>query len=804
MFKTVLKTIFRGLLKDRLYSAINIFGLAVGVACFTLIALWVVDEMSYDRFYPTPERIYRLAVDNELSGAIQQYAVSSAPMALTMAREIPEVEMGMNFVISGPTLRNVADNKTFGGDRFSFTQPAAVDMFGLRFIAGNAETAFEAPESIVLTQEMAEKYFGTTDIIGKTLQFTGRVMTRPDEREYRVTGVIENFPPNSHLTIDFLASAATLDIIVPEIVQNWDWYFSYSYVKLQQGADRKVVESKLPDMVNRYLPKESAAITRIWLQPVTDIHLHSVLLFDTRNGDIASVYLFAAIAILIILIACVNFMNLATARSLKRSKEVGVKKVFGADRKQLIWQFLGESVFTSFIAVLISIGLIQIFLPQFNELAQKELTVQYWGRYSILPFLLGLVVVLGLLAGSYPAFVLSAFKPIKVLRGASGRTTAGSAGDAVLRKTLIVLQFVISIGLIIGTQIVQNQLEFIRNKKLGFDKEHVVSLRTAASQRSDRYNSFRHALLSNPGILAFARSSSLPSGQTIRYSYRSDKMTPEKQNSTYTYSVDYDYFNLMGFEMVAGRSFSRAFATDSAAFVLNESAVTDLGWSNPEAALGQPLRREDGVNGTIIGVVKNFNFMTLRREIQPLVLSVDPSAYNFGLVRLAGGDIPATLDFIEQTYRGFFPEQPFELSFLEETIENQYRAELQLGEIFKYFAFLAIFIACLGLFGLSSFSAEQHTREIGLRKVLGASVPGVMLLLSKDFSRLVGIAFVIGCPPTYYLMQKWLADFAYCQPISITTFLYAGTLAFVIALISVSYNAVRAATANPIDSLRYE
>lgn len=800
MLKIFLKNILRGLLKDRLYSLINILGLAIGVACFSFIALWVVDELSYDNFIPDADRVYRLVVDSEAGGATRQLAVTSAPMAVTIAREIPEVEKAVRFTISRPTLRNVEDNKAFR-DLFSFTDQEAISVLGLEFITGDPATALNAPGSLILTREMAEKYFGKIDVVGKSLLFSGGVMMRPDERDYKITGVIEDFPDNSHLNINFLASSSTIDQIAPDIFQNWDWYFSYSYLKLKSGADARIVESKLPDIINRYLSEKDAATTQLRLQPVTDIHLHSALMFDTQNNDITNVYLFSAIAFLIILIGCVNFMNLATARSLKRSKEVGVKKVFGAERKHLIYQFLGESVLTSFIAVLIAIGLIEMFLPQFNELAQKELSVHYWDRLSILPLLVGLAITLGLVAGSYPAFFLSAFKPLKVLSGASGRTTSGNSGDAVLRKGLIIFQFVISIVLVIGTEIVHNQLEFVRNKKLGFDKEQVVWVRT---RQVENFESFKNTLLSNPGIKSLARASSLPSGQTVRYSYRTDQMTPEELNTAYTYSVDYDYFDLMDMQMVAGRGFSKEFGTDSAKFVINESAVTLLGWNEPHEVIGQSLHREDSISGTIIGVVKNFNFRTLRQEVEPLIINVEPQRHNLALIKLTGGDIPATLEFIKETYRKFFPERPYQATFLEETIENQYRAEMQLGEIFSYFAFLAILIACLGLFGLSTFSAEQHTREVGLRKVLGASVPSIMLLLSKDFSRLVGIAFVIGCPLAYYFMQKWLADFAYRTPISMLTFLYAGVLALAIALISVSYNAIRAATANPIDSLRYE
>ncbi len=797
MVKNFLKAAFRNLFKDKLYSLINILGLAIGVTCFVFIALWVLDELSYDRFLPNIDRLYRLAVDNEVNNTIQQYAVSSSPMTPAMAKEFPEVEKMFRLNISGPTLTNPETNEIFRGDAFAFTDPEAIEMLDLKFIAGDPSTALSSLNSVILTEEMATKYFGDADPIGKSLHFNGRPHTVPDERDYQVTGVIENFPKNSHFNINFLASYATLEHFASRVTQNWDWYFSYSYVLLQEGSDPRALEAKLPEMVNRNMPAESAAITRIWLQPVTDIHLRSNLMFDSNNGDIANVYLFSAIAALIILIACVNFMNLATARSLKRSKEVGVKKVMGAGRKQLIYQFLGESIITSLLAVIIAVGLMELLLPQFNLLAQKNLTVHYWGSQSILPGLLGLVVVLGLIAGSYPAFFLSAFNPMKVLKGASGRTTGGSG----LRKGLIVFQFAIAIVLVIGTQVVQEQLEYFRNKKLGFDQDQVVWLRLPSQEN---YESFRNTLLANAGIQRMARASGTPVGQTIRYGYRSEAMAPEDQNLIPTFSIDHEYANLLGLEMAAGRSFSREFGADSSAYVINESAVGLFGWQKPEQAIGQRLRREDAVEGEIIGVVKNFNFTSLRQEIEPLVMLADPSAYNLAFVKLAAGDIPATLEFIEQNYRTFFPGHPYQSSFLEQTLENQYRAEIQLGKIFTYFASLAILIACLGLFGLSSFSAEQHTKEIGVRKVLGASVSSIIVLLSKEFSRLVLVAFVVGCPLAYYCMSRWLSDFAYRIVISPPTFLLAGALALGIALISVSYNAIRAALTNPVESLRYE
>jgi putative ABC transport system permease protein len=552
------------------------------------------------------------------------------------------------------------------------------------------------------------------------------------------------------------------------------------------------------------MPAETAKVTKIRLQPVTDIHLHSNLIFDTANGEITNVYLFSAIAVLILLIASVNFMNLATAVSLKRSKEVGVKKVLGAGRKQLIAQFLGESLLTSLLAVIVAIGFIELLLPVFNQLAQKTLTIHYLGSDSVIPGMLVLAVFLGFFSGSYPAFFLSAFVPVKVLKGTPGASSSHSGSKAGLRKTLIVFQFAISIVLVIGTGVVYQQLDYVRHKKLGFDKEQMVWFRLPTYREDINYDAFRDKLLQNPGVQMVARTSGLPDGFMVRHGYRSEGMSTEDVSMLPTFSVDEQYFDLLGLEIVAGRKFSQDFISDTTAFILNESAAAHFGWSDPQAAIGQNLHREDGKDGRVIGVMKNFNHASLRKKIEPLILNVDPATLGLVLVKLKPGSIPETLNFLESTFREFFPSQAYEFSFLEDSLNNLYRAEMQQGKIFGYFSFLAIFIACLGLFGLSSFSAEQRTKEIGVRKVLGASISSIILLLSKEFTRLVAIAFIIGCPLAYYLMNNWLSDFAYRINLTPPIFLLAGALALLIALVSVSYNAIKAALANPVESLRYE
>jgi putative ABC transport system permease protein len=493
-------------------------------------------------------------------------------------------------------------------------------------------------------------------------------------------------------------------------------------------------------------------------------------------------------------------MNLATARSTNRSKEVGVKRVLGAKRKQLILQFLSEAIISCLLAVIVAIGMMELALPAFNNLAEKSLSFD-WGSGRVLVGLTLLALLVGLVSGTYPAFFLSAFQPAKTLSGSKG---SASRGTAFFRKTLIVLQFTVSLVLIAGTGLVYKQLDYVRHKKLGFDKESIVSVRIPSASTGFRFDALRNEALKHPNILQVSQTFNMPGFNSIRYRYHLPELTSEAGTEMPTYSVDYEFNNLFGIEFVAGRNFSREHTTDSLAYILNEQAVANLGWSSPEAAMGQMLVQEGGRTAPVIGVMKDFHFRSLHHPIGPLAMVMEPHRFNRAIFRLGPGDIPETFGYLETAYHTLVPDSPIDLQFFDESLESRYENEMRLGKVFSYFAGLAIFVACLGLFGLASFTAEQRTKEIGIRKTLGASVSGIVILLSGAFLKLVGIALVIAAPIIYILGDNWLSEFAYRIDIGIDLLLFSGVVAFAVALLTVSYNAIKAAMSNPVESLRYQ
>jgi putative ABC transport system permease protein len=799
MFKNYLKIALRNIIRQKSYSFINIAGLGVGLACFGLIALWIQDELSYDRYHPHAYRIYRITPEVTRPNGTQGYAVSAAIMAKTMLEEFPEVEAAVRFNISGVTVGNQEENKFFYEEDFCFTDPSAFDIFGFDFLNGDPESALSEPNTIVITEEMAQKFFSDENPLGKTLTIGSTALGVQQERDYTVTGVIRNVPQNTHFRRSFYASFATLEQIAPEQVNHWGWYWFRCYIRLAEGTPVKVLESKLPGMLERHADTEDREGLTIRLQSISDIHLYSDLLFDFPGGDIANVRIFSAIAVFILLLASINFMNLVTARSSKRSKEVGVKKVMGAQRKELILQFLGEAFVLCFIAGVLALGIIEFCLPGFNKLAEKQLSLN-WGSSHILWGLL-ITIVIGIMSGLYPAFFISAFRPVTVLK--QNRFT-GSRSSRQLRKDLIVFQFVTAIMLIIATAIVYQQLDYFKHKALGFDKEQIVSVGIPGSESGFNFDVFKNEMLKNPNIRMVSRAFTLPGFNSIRFAYHTEEIRSEDAIETPTYSVDDQYADLLGLEFAAGRNFSRKFATDSTALILNEKAAATFGWSSPQEALGKILHRGRSRSGKIIGVVKDFHFASLRQPIGPMVMLIEPERFLIAAFKLAEGNTPATLVYLEDTYRTLLPERPFMLNFFDEELDNRYEAETRLGKIFSYFASLAIFIACLGLFGLASFTAEQRTREVGIRKVLGASVAGIVGLLSGEFLKLIGIAFLIASPIVYFLMNDWLSDFAYRIHIGLDVFFISGFIAFSIALLTVSFQAVKAAVANPVEALRSE
>ncbi len=813
MLKNYLKIAARNLLKHKAYSLINVLGLAIGMACCILILLYVQNELSYDRHHEKAGRIYRVASDTKFGGNHFQMAVTPAPLAEALVRDFPEVESAARFRGHGSFLIKKEGEPNFKEERVIFADNAIFDIFTLPLLAGDAKAALAAPNTVVISQTTAEKYFGHMNAVGQSLLFDNSDV-------FKVTGVFADMPENGHFHFDFIAALATMD----ESRNNlWLSNNFRTYLLLKSGADPAALEAKFPAMLRKYMGPQvqefmgasfdemlqQGSRVRQYLQPLRDIHLHSDLSVEFEpNGNINYVYIFAAIALFILLIACINFMNLATARSASRAREVGIRKVAGSYRRQLIGQFLAESVFLSVIAMSLALVVVELVLPAFNNLAEKNLQSFYLGNWPLLAALVGITLLVGVVAGSYPAFVLSAFKPVSVLKGA----LQAGAGASRLRSALVVFQFAASVILIVGTIIIKNQLHYIQNKNLGFNKEQVIILHDAYAL-GERLEAFKTEALRNPSMISATVSGYLPvsSNRSDTGFWPEGQRAGENPVSMQIWPADYGYIQTLGMEIVAGRNFSEAFGADSSAVILNERAAKLFGFDDPLGKTihtwaftpGRGIDRDRVIAYTVIGVVKDFHFASLKSNIGALGMRLGRSR-DLMSFRFKVNDAAALIAFLENKWKAFAPDQPFAYSFLDERFSNMYRAEQKVGNVFSVFAGLAIFTACLGLFGLASFMAEQRTKEVGIRKVLGATAMNVTALLSKDFVKLVLVANLIAWPVAWYAMNRWLQDFAYRVNIGWWVFALAGGLALLIALLTVSAQAIKAALANPVEALRYE
>lgn len=808
MLGNYLKLALRNLKKNKSFSAINVLGLAIGIATCLLITLYVLDELSYDRQNIKAGRIYRVNADINFGGTLQKLAVAPDPLAFTMVNEYPQVENAVRFRNYGSSVvrkgeQNIKEEKIISVDATLF------DVFTLPMIAGNPKTALREPNTVVITEAIAEKYFGTTQAVGQVLRFD-------NQTDYKVTGVIENLPPNMHFDFDFFVSMAGSE---ESKQNNWVSFNFNTYLLLREGTRPETIVKKFEEVADKYLfPQavdlmgitresfeKSGSYLRFSLTPLTDIHLKSDKLSELGpNSDIQFVYTFSAVALLILVIACVNFMNLSTARSANRAKEVGVRKVLGTPRSHLVNQFLTESVVMSVIAFVLGYAIAFLMLPYFNNLAAKELTLSITAHPVLLPLLLGCSIVVGLLAGSYPAFYLSSFQPIKVLKGRLGSGFRSSY----FRSTMVVFQFSISIALIIGTIVIYRQLNFIRNKKLGFNKEQVLVVRDTYVL-GEQVAVFKNEALRLPHMVSATVSSYLPvpSARSEDMFFPEGVIDPKKSISMQNWNVDVDYLRTMGMEIVRGRSFSKDLLTDSNTVIINEAAAQVMGLQDP---IGKKVGNLQNVNDrnsmryyTIIGVVKNFNYESLRQNIEALCMKLGQSTGSISF-RMQTGDVMGVVENMERLWKEMAPGQAFSYSFLDEDFNAVYRTEQRMGTIFISFAVLAIFIACLGLFGLATYAAEQRTREIGIRKVLGASAGSIAGMLSRDFLKLVLIAALIVFPVAWWAVHQWLEDFAFRITISWWIFVFAAAVALLIALLTVSFQAIRAAIANPVNSLRTE
>ncbi|MFI5185935.1 MAG: ABC transporter permease [Chitinophagales bacterium] len=808
MLKNYLKVALRNLWKNKGFSAINIIGLSVGLATCLLIMLYVMDEVSYDKYNKKADRIYRVDGDLQFGGNHFILAVAPEPMGAALKKDYPEVEQYVRFRGYGGLLVKKG-NENVNERKVIYTDSTLFDVFTLPMIAGDPVTALRDPNSVVITEKVAQKYFNTTDVVGKTL-------TINDTGNLKITGVIKNIPSQSHFNFDFFISLN--GSIQSWEVNNWISNNENTYIVLKKGADPKVLESKFSEMVEKYMYPQALSLlnikkeefaksgnyARYALTPLTSIHLHSDKVAELgANSSIQYIYIFSAIAIFILLIACVNFMNLSTARSSNRAKEVGVRKVLGSLRSNLINQFLTESILISLIASILAILLAWQLLPYFNQIANKEIGIGLFSGSWLLPSLIVLMLFVGLLAGSYPAFYLSSFKPIIVLKG----KLAGGFRRSWLRSSLVVFQFWISIILIIGTIVIYNQLRYIQNKKLGYNRDQVLVLENT-DPLGTQAKTFGNELLKMPGVQSVTMTGFLPTSDWRGDSPLFPDATLDEKSavSSQIWTVDENYIPTLGMQIVKGRNFSKQFLTDSSGVIINESAAKLLAFADP---INKPLyyltdiQKKQIATYHIVGVVKDFNYNSLRQNVTPLALFNGNQISKIAL-KINTTNVKGLIAGIENKWKTMAPGQPFSYAFMDDQFNNQYRTEQRISQISITFSILAILIACLGLFGLVTYAAEQRIKEIGIRKVLGASVVNLVSMLSKDFLKLVIISAVIAFPVAWWAMHKWLQDFAYRVQIGWWIFVAAGIIALLIALLTVSFQAIKAALTNPVKNLRTE
>lgn len=808
MFTNYLTVALRNMWKHKFYSIINILGLAIGLGCFLFILVFVRDELSFDQYHAKADRTYRVNFDGFAFEQELNFAVVGAPLGPTLLENFPEVAQQCRFRERGSYTVQYED-QSFREEGWVFADSTLFDVFSFELVKGDPRRALAEPNTIVINEETALKYFGDEDPIGKSL--------RADNREmYRVTGVMKAIPKNTHFNFDLIASMATL-----EESRSPAWLNSnfQTYIVLREGADPEAVNAKFPDLIRQNIGPEMEQFMgksfddilaagnsiEFSLFPMPDIHLYSDKQVELgANSDIKYVYIFTFIGAFILLLACVNFMNLSTARSAGRAKEVGMRKVVGAIKRQLVFQFLSESVLITFFGFIIAFGLFLILLPYFNELSGKALSIGDVLSPVLLLGFLGLVLIVGIIAGSYPAFYLSSIRAIAALRG---QLIKKVGQRFTLRSALVIFQFAVTIGLIVSTIVISNQLHYIQHKKLGFEKDQILILNNYYAL-DNNCQAYKEEVLKHPDVVSATMSSSLPtpSSRNSSAAFLGRRPDPAQTHVIQMFTVDHDYLSTLGMELELGRDFSRERPADSLAVILNESAVALYGLDDPLNAeissfSGGTPENPEFITRRVIGVVKNFHFESLRNTIGPLAIFLGSTRGHLS-IKVNTTDIPALITELQQQWNQMGPGQPFDYNFMDEDFASVYEAETRIGSIFSVFTFLAIFIACLGLFGLATFTAEQRTKEIGIRKVIGASVPRLFLMLTTEIVKWVLIANLLALPLAYYFMNKWLQGFAYPVGISWWTFALAVLASILIALITVSQQAIRAATRNPVQALR--
>ncbi|MFO7445785.1 MAG: ABC transporter permease [Ignavibacteriaceae bacterium] len=794
MLNNYLKIALRNILRNKTYSLINILGLSVGITCSLFILFWVQDELNYDRFHENADKIYRI-VQHDNNGKNSRSPAQLAPAA---ADAIPEINAYAR-IVKLPKLSFRHENNAFYEDDGIIVDPQFFKMFDFSLLNGNPKTFLSDPGNIIITESLAKKYFGDDNPINKTILIDG-------QNEVKITGVLKDIPTQSHIQFDFVMPFSLWEILNPSDVQSWGAFNYTTYLQLKDNVDINAVTINLNNIAAGRIPSDLLPFWKSFeLQPLVKCHTSADISNDQYLGsftvteDKDTIYMFIMISVFILILACINFMNLSTARSGIRIKEIGMKKVIGSSRAQLALQFLIEFFLISIIAFLFAIVCVELFLPYFNQISGKEIVINH--ANNLIPYL-SVILLVTFVGGFYPAVYLSSLNPVRILKG----QFIGSVKTKRIRSLLVIFQFAISIILLIGTFVVYKQLQFIQNKKLGFEKENIVYMPITPNTGS-KYMTIKSELLKNPNILKVTAKDCLPtdSRRTLVEFYWDEKQ-PGQEVLMELAGVDYQYFEMMNIKFAEGRSFSKEFSTDANAFILNEEAVKQTGIKSP---IGKKFTTWNK-SGIIVGVIKNTNFKSLHQKVNPQVYNImndtgTEAAYTgVILIKINSKTHIEALSYLKSTWERINPDSPFEYHFLDQTYEKLYLAEQRTQELFNYFSSIAIFIACLGLYGLAAFTAEKRRKEIGIRKTLGADIKTITAMLTNDFAVLVLISNIIAFPAAYYFMNKWLQDFAYRIDISLWLFIAAGFIALIIALVTVSFQAFKAATANPVESLKYE
>lgn len=802
MIRNYFKITYRNFLRQKVYSFINLIGLAIGMACTILIFIFIHDELSYDSFHTKSDRIYRVLEKFESEGVGEHSASLPFPTGPALKndfeRQVENVVRFFNFQSPSLALANKSAEKGFNESNIFFADSTLFKVFDFELLAGDKETALAEPNSILITRSMVKKYFEDEDPMGQSLEFQG-------ERNLVVTGVLEDTPSNAHFKFDFIVSFSSLkQSFGGRYPRTWYWNPCWTYIVLNENTNKEEFEEQFPDFVLKYFPDFVKEDITLQLQPIEDIHLHSKLDYEiTANSDIKNVYIFGIVAAFILLIASINFINLSTARANKRAKEVGVRKSLGSAKQQLVNQFIFESVFYAFLSLLVAFVIVWVILPFFNGLTDKSVPFTLLLEPSIVGGLIAVTLIIGILSGFYPAFILSSFNTVAVLKN-NHLKSRGSA----FRKVLVTSQFALSIMMIVGAIVVLKQLNYLQNKDAGFDEENIVMIPVIQSPMGQHYESFKSLALQSASIHSMTAVEEIIGAKFQVGNYQFEKMDESKPYPRF--NVRHDFIETMNIPLVAGRTFDESIQTDdSLALIINETFAKSMGWKTDES-IGKRFDYRGQMKGKIIGVVKDYNFTSKHHPLAPLVITLNtrPSAFNLFIkyvaVKVNGDQVDSALASLEAAWRKVLPSRPFDFFFLDDRLNDSYKAEQKLSSITLVFSILAILVACLGLFGLATFNLEQRTKEIGVRKVLGIETKGILILLSKEFVYLIGIAFIISIPLSYYLINEWLNGFAFRIEIEAWPFLLAGVLTFTISIITIVFHALKASFINPTDTLQYE